>query len=344
MRRLQENAMLPVTVLHDHVRVGERFCVTFQRTLRVPDDGRDYPLPPGLGAFPVHRVEDYGDRVPAAWRDEGGVFLPVYQREALWLGFDGTPWKPNAVKVGVGRVNAVSGGAWHEELHADPQDYLVCPDQPWLDGVKTATGVVRQFVAMPLGLGYTVEGQVTGREEFGGIQLVVFEPRPGRFPDRPPPAPPRPAGPLIQAMSSPAAMGLGAGGRLRQKVYPDRYGAETWDPDNRGRLHVHLLNSLQYREVTGRDPPPTPVSARTYTEYGLPWFELYDEDRADVPASDALARVRSVRQQDQERGLPAGAEEEPVDVPPEQVEKLGPGGPRTGGEPGPDPSGERRHR
>ena len=26
--------------------------IGFQRTLRIPDDNRDYPLPPGLGAFP----------------------------------------------------------------------------------------------------------------------------------------------------------------------------------------------------------------------------------------------------------------------------------------------------
>jgi len=32
----------------------------------------------------------------------------------------------------------------------------------------------RQFVAMPLGKGYTVEGQVTGRENVGGIQIDVF--------------------------------------------------------------------------------------------------------------------------------------------------------------------------
>ena len=30
--------------------------VTFQRTLRIPDDGKTYPLPPGLGAFPVRRL------------------------------------------------------------------------------------------------------------------------------------------------------------------------------------------------------------------------------------------------------------------------------------------------
>ena len=39
---------------------------------------------------------------------------------------------------------------------------------------------------MPLGMGYTVEAQVTGEETFGGIQILVYEPRAGRFPDQPP--------------------------------------------------------------------------------------------------------------------------------------------------------------
>ena len=69
---------------------------------------------------------------------------------------------------------------------AESQDYVVCPDQPWLDGINAGDGYIRQFVAMPLGMGYTVEGQVTGEEKFGGMQIEVFEAKPGRFPDRPP--------------------------------------------------------------------------------------------------------------------------------------------------------------
>lgn len=28
-----------------------RLSISFQRTLRIPDDGKDHPLPPGLGAL-----------------------------------------------------------------------------------------------------------------------------------------------------------------------------------------------------------------------------------------------------------------------------------------------------
>src|SRR5687767_6478411 len=147
--------MLSVIIDGDVVRIGERLTVSLQRTLRIPDDGRQYPLPPGLGAFPLRRVEDYAGRVPPRWRERGGVFIPVYQREALWLGFDGAEWKPNAVKVGVGGVNAVSGAPWDETLRQSPRDYIVCPQQPWLDGINAGRGFIRQFVAMPLGAGST---------------------------------------------------------------------------------------------------------------------------------------------------------------------------------------------
>jgi hypothetical protein len=52
----------------------------------------------------------------------------MYQQEALGLGFDGARWKPNAVKVAVGRINAAPGSTWDEALHDSPQDYLVFKD------------------------------------------------------------------------------------------------------------------------------------------------------------------------------------------------------------------------
>ena len=76
--------------------------------------------------------------------------------------------KPNAVKVAVGKVNAVSAKPWEQKLLPGENDYLVCSPQLWLDGNNAGEGYIRQFVAMPLGMGYTVEAQVTGEEKFGG--------------------------------------------------------------------------------------------------------------------------------------------------------------------------------
>jgi hypothetical protein len=276
---------LVVRYRNDRLLIGDRVSVGFQRTLRIPDDGRTYPLPPGLGLLPIHSVDDYADRVSRSWRTAGSYFVALYRREALWISFHGAPWKPNAVKIGIGGINAVSGRVWDEALHENPQDYLVVPDQLWLDGINAGKSFIRQFVAMPLGSGYTIEGQLTGGEHTVGIQLVVFEPKAGRFPDER--SPRDLAGP-------PQTMGIAAGGAIRQKIYPDRFGIDTWDPNNRGTVTVHVLNGERYAQVTGRKPPPTPISVETYLERGFPWFELYDEDRGDVAAPDPLKRIKSV--------------------------------------------------
>ena len=122
--------------------------IGFQRTLRIPDDNRAYRLPPGLGRFPLRHVDDHLDRIPKAWGRHGGVFLPMYQAEAMWLHFDAA--YPMAVKVAAGKIDALTGEGWTNELSARRQNYLVVPDQPWLDGFNVGRGLIRQFVAMPL--------------------------------------------------------------------------------------------------------------------------------------------------------------------------------------------------
>jgi hypothetical protein len=317
--------MLETFIEGNRLHIGERFSVSFQRTLRLPDDGTTYPLPPGLGLFPMHRVEDFRGRATDLMMEYGGVFIPMYQREAMWLGFNAAGWKPSAVKVGVGKVNAISGDAWDYQLRAEPQDYIICPDQLWLDGINAGSGYIRQFVAMPLGLGYTIEAQVTGEEVWGGVQIVVFEPKPGKFPDTPP------AKPEVDLqtyeMMSPQTetgeqMGLGVGGRMTQKIYPDPYGVESWDQNNFGSVFVHIVNSKQYYNLTGRLPPPTPVSAKTYVEFGLPWFELYDEEEGDVRPSEKLAGVVSIEEKDDDEKMPDVDSQGRLDIKASQVMRI----------------------
>jgi hypothetical protein len=285
-----------VRLAEGRIRVGDRLAISFQRTLRIPDDGRAYPLPPGLGLFPLRRASDFGDALPNAWHDD--FLVPIYRREALWIGFDGAWWKPNVVKVGVGGVDALTGRAFDDVLRDDPQNYVVVPDQPWIDGINAGADTVRQFVAMPLGEQYSVEAQITGSERTGGIQLVAFEPKPGRFPDEPPPQPDAGRG-MVFAAAMPAEMGIGAGGTMRQKIYADEYGLQSWEERPAASLFVRLIAAAEWRAITGDDPPPSPVDARAYTKAGLPWFALYDEDAAGIAASQALARIKSIRELEQ---------------------------------------------
>ena len=123
-------------------------------------------------------------------------------------------------------------------------------------------------------------------------------------------------------MAPSAVMGLGAGGMMRQKVYPNPHGVNTWAPENRGVLRVHIVNSEQYRELTGSAPPPTPVDARAYTDRGFPWFDLYDEGAGDLFTRLSLAEIKSIRDVEQGRGGEAGPEPS-IEVPDAQVRKLG---------------------
>jgi hypothetical protein len=97
----------------------------------------------------------------------------------MWIKFVSS--KPYAIRLFVGSVNAISGETISQSGNTQPgntpnqavQDYVVVPNQLWIDGIATSPGVVRQFVAMPVGSGYSVEAQVTGRENLAGILFSV---------------------------------------------------------------------------------------------------------------------------------------------------------------------------
>lgn len=101
----------------------------------------------------------------------------------MWINFNSH--KPYAIKIFVGGINIVTGEPAIETAasklrqrtllsqNKSIQDYLVVPDQPWIDRIPTSAGKVRQFVAMPVGTGLSVEAQMTGEEVTGGIQFEV---------------------------------------------------------------------------------------------------------------------------------------------------------------------------
>lgn len=295
--------------------------ICFQRTLRIPDDDRTYPLPPGLGRCPLRHVDDEADHVPEAWLKRGGVLLPMYQSEAMWLDFRSRFGYPFAVKVATGKVSAITGEVWREGLNRSPQDYLVIPGQPWLDGYVVEKGVIRQFVAMPLGRGYSAEEQIMGRAEHGGLQLMVYPMKRSAWGGRRPGPGAYRRGVLMECSSSGvpfvADMGLAPGGRMRQHIYRDEYGTEEWDVEHSGRCFVHLANSLVWRAITGEDPPTVPPTAEEYTRAGLPWFEDYAEGLAAVEGAEVLRGLKSVARlgaEEKDRPLPENTSVDPKHV------------------------------
>ena len=214
----------------------------------------------------------------------------MHQAEALWLSFDAAPWKPSAVTVGVGRINALSGGTWPGTLDAAPQNYLVCPPQLWLDGINAGHGFVRQFVAMPLGQRRHRRGPDHGVE-------IARRPAGPRVRSSPGPLPRRAAAgvgairrrpPPSMASASGAPMGFVPGGQIDQKVLADRMASTPGIPSASARSSCTCSTARSTPRSPGRPAPPSPVSARDLRRARLPWFRRFEE-AADVPPADALA-------------------------------------------------------
>jgi len=347
-KRTEQRADIRAARLEEIVVGGLR--IGFQRTVRVPA-GQTNPLPAGLGNFPIYKVSDFSERAPKDWRDPNAYFMPMYVQEALWVSF---PQRfgfenPHALVVGAGHINAVTGkpfeetkkakkGKWSFDasLQKDEQNYLVVPPQPWLDGWKSPDGKVYQFVSAQMGSGLTVEGQITGEEKFGGIQLTVHSPKPGQ--DLVVSRRPREylesggwsggfGGNTLSALSaltrsyetmeahaakepvyaslreqpkkprsinSIRSMGLGRGGEIEQKIYPDPHGYDVWDAEPAGRATIYLVNSEDFEKITGQAPPQTPITIKTYQQCGMPWFLLPDGSWKDTAGSDVFGKLKPV--------------------------------------------------
>ena len=89
----------------------------------------------------------------------------------MWIKFEAK--RVFALKILLGDVNGISGmGAKPSQSIDVPngmQDYIVVPGQPWLDGIATAPGQIKQFVAVPYGSGYSIEQQVS-KHSFPGYE------------------------------------------------------------------------------------------------------------------------------------------------------------------------------
>ena len=298
-----------------HENAGVR--ISFKRTLRLPDNGETHFLPPGLGNFPLRHIEDYDLGEQNNIKNRGGVIMPMFQADALWLDFASINQNreedyPIAVKIGTGKICAVSGDDWSQSLNRHPQDYVVVPNQPWIDGYNVGEDIVKQFVAAPLGQGYTVEEQLKAEADTGGIQIQAFPMKKEFYDlmverrrkerrereasyDRIMASAAKPeCSDVMYCMESPQ-MGLAAGGKMRQEIYEDDHEFDAWDLRTSQRCFVTLANAEQWMSLTGEEPPLSPISARTYTQYDLPWFDYYGGDQKVIAGAKKLKNIKSVK-------------------------------------------------
>jgi hypothetical protein len=272
--------------------------------------------------FPMYRQE-------AMWMNFGRTGNPT----ALIVGagninaISGRPFDPSKDKLLGADREQIQAGSINVALK-EQQNYLVVPPQPWIDGWKGADGKVYQFVAAEMGSQQTVEYHITGEETVGGIQLVVYRPKDGQH--LIPASRPHEflesgsfgggygggfrhylgggamrggdsftmgldlGAKCLSAAPSVRSMGLGRGGEIEQKIYPDPYGRNVWNEAPDAVEIVYLVSSEDFRQITGREAPPTPVTYAKYQELGLPWFGLHDGKLGDTQGSTAFASMSSV--------------------------------------------------
>lgn len=283
------------------MRIG-KVEVSFHRTVRVANGRTPSNLPPSLGRANVQKVSSYRTACPESW-DDNGYFIPLHDTEALWISFH--PSSPSAIIVGAGGVNALTGEPLGTKLEAN--NYMVAPPQPWIDGWKSkGDGCVYQFVATPYesGNGLSVGEQILGdKSETGGIGIAIFD---SKKPLNPKPSPSEwnsgnAYGPTKSLMSAgiPAMrgagqsfseMGVGKGGKITQKIYPDPHGLEVWNEAPSEIVVVYLVNAETYAEITGVSIPK-PVAHEMYQG---PWFGLEDESEGDSSGSETFSKLKSV--------------------------------------------------
>lgn len=314
MRNDRENSQITG---RDDVAMGN-LRITLHRTVRVPEKkkGKGNSLPASMGHFKIFSVMDFKEKVPAHWKiQEGAYFICVYKHEAMWISFSNYD-QPLALMVGAGMINAVTGEVLSDVLSKTPQNYLVTGHQPWLDGFKTNVGgAVYQFVGANLGEGETVEEQITGKAEFGGLQFAAFKPkvklvrpsRPNEFVKSLGSGYPHTFGGAMRGGATKSfstqpkfqEMGLGAGGAIDQKIYPDLYTEDhplekIWETNPFMKTYIYMVDPATFEAITGMKAPSSPITYQTYQKMGLPWFGLFDEKLDDVPGSGKIEGIKKV--------------------------------------------------
>jgi hypothetical protein len=70
-------------------------------------------------------------------------------------------------------------------------------------------------------------------------------------------------------------------------------------------FNVQILNSTSFKHVTGKDPPESTISAKTYADAGYPFFSMYEEPTTTI--SGDFEGLKSVAQVDEvnEESMPA---------------------------------------
>jgi hypothetical protein len=76
-------------------------------------------------------------------------------------------------------------------------------------------------------------------------------------------------------------------------------------------FNVQVLNAARFEDITKMMAPPTPIDMRSYTEAGLPFFDIFNEMPTDVHGADAFNKVKTVSEMNEMLGVETSTTYEP---------------------------------
>ena len=83
---------------------------------------------------------------------------------------------------------------------------------------------------------------------------------------------------------------------MKQEIYRDEYELSDWDLTHSSRCFVNICNSMSWKNITGKWPATIPLTAKAYTNNGLPWFDYYDDTLTALKGRSSLNKLKSVVQ------------------------------------------------
>jgi hypothetical protein len=188
--------------------------------------------------------------MPADWVDRDDLFAPAYEGEAFFVAFEGR--QPHAVQVEADGVNALSAEPGGTALRADPQNYVVCPPQRWLDGFYDGQRRVRQFTA-------AIDTIASDRTGGRGLTFRVFPLKTIAL-EKPP-------APSIDVLhETDFEWSIRKGGVIGEPIVRDPLGVESWDQEAVEDARIHLVDVNWFSRITGEPPPPPPLDPPIYRD------------------------------------------------------------------------------
>ena len=266
--------------------------IKFQRTMRIPADGKTYALPIALRQPPLHSVDDFPETAPSSWLENGGVVMPLARSEAIWIWF--ATRYPVAVKISTQEINLLSGTRSSPGLQREPQNYFVIP-------VWGESEVARRFIVLPFGDDHKA-GQALPEPRGNAIQIQATPLQPKSFYKHEGSfhlhtiheffarmvlaAVPCPSLDRVVRYSEQkeeqqrlaAAERVTLDETLPQQIAADEYHFDAWDQHHSVGCVVHTCGPRSWQQITSTNPPYSPLTANEYRDAGIPWFDDYADD------------------------------------------------------------------